>query len=357
MNPYRGLPDFCFWSRAMTWPSPGQIDPVTSARQIVSTDKVATMGSCFAQHLARHIEKSGLHFYVPEDKPEDMDAAEARRRNYRVFSARYGNIYTVMQGVQLFDRAFDDFQPVDAVWPVAEGFVDAFRPTIDPQPHATLRHALEARDEHLDHVRSVFTKSDWLVFTLGLTETWRSKEDGAVYPVAPGVSGGAFDPARYEFVNYSAGETIQHLELFITKLVSVNPRLKVILTVSPVPLIATYEKRHVWVSTTVSKACLRVAADEIERKFSNVFYFPSYEIITSPAAGSRYYQDDLRQVTDLGVRHVMRMFGRHYIADQLRDMPTAPPNTLTLNSEPDPEIVCDEELIEASIRVSRLSAG
>jgi len=92
--------------------------------------------------------------------------------------------------------------------------------------------------------------------------------------------------------------------------------VKILLTVSPVPLVATYEKRHVLVSNTVSKSVLRVAADEVERAFDNVIYFPSYEIITSPANSGKYYQDDLRRVTDIGIDHVMRVFSKHFLVNQ-----------------------------------------
>lgn len=352
-NPYRELNDFCFWSRAMLNPAPGQIDPVVNSQVILPEEKVATMGSCFAQHLAKHIQSSGLNYYIAEPAPARMSAQEARERNYDVFSARYGNIYTVRQAVQLFDRAFGNFTPADDVWEKDEGYVDAMRPQIEPKAFATISEVKASAKEHLQYVRDMFITCDWLVFTLGLTEGWRSKLDGAIYPLAPGVSGGEFDPAQYEFVNFTAQEVQTDLEIFIRKLLSVNPDVRVLLTVSPVPLIATYEKRHVWVSTTFSKAALRVAADVIEHQFKNVIYFPSYEIITSPASGGRYYADDLRQVTRLGVNHVMRIFSKHFISKS-NETPIRITNQEDFGDSHggDTDIVCDEEVIERALRLS-----
>lgn len=351
-NPYKELEDYCFWSRAMLNPAPGQIDPVVNTSLISPSHKVATMGSCFAQHLAKHIRSSGLNYFVAESAPNAMGAQEATAKNYGVFSARYGNVYTVRQAVQLFDRAFGHFSPQDNVWKKNDGYVDAFRPQIEPEAFATEEQVRESAKEHLKHVRDVFMQSDWLVFTLGLTEAWRSKLDGAVYPIAPGVAGGQFDPDSYEFVNFSAQEVQTDLELLITKLQTVNPNAHVLLTVSPVPLIATYERRHVWVSTTFSKAALRVAADAMERRFNNVIYFPSFEIITSPAAGGRYYADDLRQVTDLGVKHVMRVFSKHFIR-QLHEIPFKADTITNISSfKADDNIVCDEEVIERALSLS-----
>lgn len=351
-NPYKGLDDFCFWSRAMLNPAPGQIDPVVKSRIILPEQKVATMGSCFAQHLAKHIQSSGLNYYVAETVPLGMDEKEAKSRNYGVFSARYGNVYTVRQATQLFDRAFGFFSPVDDVWEKEGGYVDAFRPQIEPDVFATADEVRESAKSHLQHVRDVFTQCDWLVFTLGLTEGWRSKQDGAVYPVAPGVSGGQFDLDKYEFVNFTAQEVQADLESLVLRLQKVNPNAWVLLTVSPVPLIATYEKRHVWVSTTFSKAALRVAADAVERQFDHVIYFPSFEIITSPTTGGRYYADDLRQVTELGVKHVMRLFSKHFF-EKSNAMPANPQNSGDMGElKRNDDIVCDEEVIERALRLS-----
>ncbi|MEG3178424.1 GSCFA domain-containing protein [Sphingomonas sp. RB3P16] len=353
-NPYRGLEDYRFWSKAMSAPQPGRVDPVTRGGEIAATDKVATMGSCFAQHIARRISDSGLNYFVPEAAPADMAPDVAASLNFGVFSARYGNIYTVRQARQLFDRAFGTFTPQDDVWTArgdAGGYVDAFRPQIQSTPFSSVEEVRVAATEHLAHVRRIFLESDWLVFTLGLTEGWESKVDGAVYPLAPGVGGGAFDTEKYAFHNFTAAEVTQDLKEFIERVHSVNPKLKIILTVSPVPLIATYEQRHVWVSTTFSKAALRVAADEAERCYDFVRYFPSYEVITSPAAGGRYYADDLREVRPVGVQHVMRLFSEHFFPKS-EDLPPPEASGSRVDLLSSRDIVCDEEAIEQSLKAS-----
>lgn len=349
INPYHGLDDFHFWRNAMTDPAPGQIDTVRRSALIEPNHEVATLGSCFAQHIAHHITANGLHHCDAEPAPPGMPAEQARAHGYGVFSARYGNVYTVRQALQLFDRAFGTFKPQEAVWAHEGRYVDAFRPAIQPGGWAHTEDVLMQAEHHLACVRQMFCSFDWLVFTLGLTEAWRSRLDGAVYPLAPGVAGGSFDAARHEFVNFSVGQVRADLNELITKIASVNPQGRILLTVSPVPLAATYDNQHVWVASTLSKARLRVAADEAEQAHSQVMYFPSYEVITSPAAGSRYYADDLRQVTEAGVKHVMRLFSKHFMPSG--SVALTPPNReqdlkrAQLNSS----VVCEEELIAASL--------
>ena len=190
-NPYRDKESYCFWSRSISSIHHSEIDPFVGHVPIRKTDKVTTMGSCFAQHLSRFIVASGANYFISETPPGGMDVTEARASNYGVFSARYGNVYTVEQAVQLFDRAFGAFKPNEDLWRRGEVFLDAFRPQIEPSGFETETDMRAERGRHFAAVRRMFEQADWLVFTLGLTEAWRSKADGAIFPVAPGVAGGA----------------------------------------------------------------------------------------------------------------------------------------------------------------------
>lgn len=309
-NPYKELPDYQFWRRSVSSLSMEQVDPVTNPRfGIKKEDKVATAGSCFAQHIAKTLSKSGFNYFVTENSSEP-DAVD---RNFGVYSARYGNIYSTKQLLQLFDRAYQRFSPVEEAWERDDGrLVDPYRPQIEPEGYKSLSELLASRRTHLALVRQMFEEMDVFVFTLGLTEIWRSKIDGAVFPLAPGVVAGKMDDTRYEFANLSAEDIRTDLQIFIDQLYSVNPRVKVLLTVSPVPLMATYENRHVLSSTTLSKSVLRVVADEICRANPHVDYFPSYEIITGNYTRGSFFEEDLRSVRPEGVAQVMSLFLKHY---------------------------------------------
>jgi hypothetical protein len=351
-NPFKDLPATNFWSQSVALAPLGGLDPVTTTRFTISADdKVATMGSCFAQHISRYLEQVGLTYFVAEDAPPSLPADEAERRGYRVFSARYGNVYTVRQARQLVQRAFGTFTASDDAWARGDRIVDAFRPQVEPNGFESVEAMRAARVEHLDAVRRVVCESDVLVFTLGLTESWMSTSDGAVYPVAPGVHGGDYEPDRYRFVNFSVGDVVDDLEGFVDDVRALNHDIRILLTVSPVPLIATYESRHVLVSNTLSKATLRIAAAEVVGRRPFVEYFPSYEIIAGSAAGTRYFEPDLRQVSRQGVDHVMRVFAAHLLQDATTGAGSSPVD-LGPERSTAADVVCDEELIEAALRAS-----
>ncbi len=352
-HPYRTLPASAFWRQSVAAPAAAELDPVVAAPFRIGTqDRVATAGSCFAQNIARHLSGAGFNYLVTETPHPIVPPALTQAYNYGVYTARYGNIYTARQLLQLMRRAYGRFTPADSAWQEADGrWTDPFRPQIQPDRFVS-RDELEAdRTHHLACVRRAFDSLDVFVFTLGLTEAWVSREDGAVYPICPGVSGGQFDPARHVFHNLSVAETTDDLLAAIDLLREVNPAAKVILTVSPVPLVATASGGHALVATTYSKAVLRVAADQVAQQRPDVAYFPSFEIITGHYNEGRYFAADRRSVTEEGVAHVMRVFLRH-----LTDMPAvpsvpAPPPAADAHTEAMKtlvQVVCEEAALDGA---------
>lgn len=342
-NPYSNIPDYAFWRRAVAACDRQDLDPVVSPKfKIRRDERVSTAGSCFAQHISTRLKIKGFNYFVPEDGLE-LSPDVRKELNYGVFSSRYGNIYTTRQLLQLLQECYGERVPEEAAWrrPKDGTWVDPLRPQIMPYGYKEERGVAEARASHLMNVRRVFEESDVFIFTLGLTEAWRSKADGTVFPTAPGVAGGTFDSEVHEFVNFSVNDVANDLGEFLSRLKLINPEVKVLLTVSPVPLIATYEATHVLCATTYSKSVLRVAAEMVSQNRSWVDYYPSYEIITGSYTRSTYYEPDYRQVNARGVDHAMRCFEKNYIEGGLFTESELGPNP------PDgSDVICDEEAID-----------
>ncbi len=357
-HPYKHLPKHCFWRVSIAEVPQFDVDPVVSPKfTILKSDRVVTAGSCFAQHISAHLKKSGFSYFVTETPHPLIGAHLLKDYGYGIFSARYGNIYTARQLVQLLERAYGLFKPSEDIWIRPDGrFIDPFRPQIQPNGFASRAEYDADRIQHYRAVRAAIENLNVFVFTLGLTEAWISKADGAVYPLCPGVAGGQFHRSCHEFVNFSVSEVAEDLHKAANFIRGKNPSVKMVLTVSPVPLSATAESRSVLVSTTLSKSVLRVAADEIERQCNYIAYFPSYEIITGNFSRGAYFGDDLRSVTERGVDHVMRLFMKHYAsgAPQNQSSPcdnacTALDETVrshTREMERISKVMCDEELLD-----------
>lgn len=344
-NPYRSQPDHAFWSRAVARPAVEDVDPVVEPRFVLGReDRIVTAGSCFAQHMSRALQAQGYRYLVTEPGPED--------RQFGVYPARFGNIYTARQLLQLFQRAFGLFVPTEDAWRQGERFVDPFRPQVEPGGFDCLEAMLADRERHLAAVRDMFEQADVLVFTLGLTEGWISQEDGAVFPLAPGVSGAAPRPELILPHHFTVQEIVDDLNRVLTLARILTPGLRVLLTVSPVALAATISERHVLTATTYSKSVLRVAAETVARENEGIDYFPSYEIITGPQSRGRYFAEDLRNVLPEGVAQVMKVFGRHYLTETTeQSSPRTPaprsPTTAACDEYAALQgVICDEEAID-----------
>jgi hypothetical protein len=179
-----------------------------------------------------------------------------------------------------------------------------------------------------------------------------------VFPLAPGVVAPEVDPDSYRFHNFTVSEMEADLERFLELLKRVNPTVQVLLTVSPVPLIATFENKHALTATTYSKAALRVTAEQITAKHDWVDYFPSFEMITGAHTRGAYFADDLREVRPEGVAYVMSAFARHYMgaapadAAQKKTQPTVSDAARKAQAETMQQLstlICDEESIENSL--------
>ena len=360
-NPYTKIPAHRFWSRSVARLSPADVSPGQDLTPVIDANsRVATAGSCFAQHVAKALVNSGLTYYVAESAPKGMDNETAEARGYGLFSARYGNIYSTRQLRQLVDRAYGRFAPIETAWRVKDGgYIDPFRPNIG-ETFATVTDVENAREAHLAHVRQMLETLDVFVFTLGLTEGWFDRRDGAAFPVTPGSVTTAADPANFEFQNLGYAEVKDDLLAFLAALETINPKARVIFTVSPVPLIATYSETDALSATCYSKSVLRAAAEDVSRQFHSVQYFPSFEIITGAHNRGAYFAPDLRQVTPNGVEHVMRVFLKRLVhggfasasdeaPSEVEGVYSARMHAMIEELSEQKTIICDEELHERDI--------
>jgi hypothetical protein len=318
-HPYKPLPDSAFWRRAVAAVPPAAVNPaLPAAFRLTQSQRVATAGSCFAQHIGDMLARTGFNFLITEPAHPVLDPGLAAAAGYGRFTARYGNVYTARQLWQLWQRAYGEFVPQEPYWRADEAWLDPFRPTIQPGGFLSAAELAADQAQHLAAVRAAFETLDVFVFTLGLTEAWISRTDGAVFPVCPGVAGGAFSDAAYRFHRFEADEVVADMTSFITALRRRNPAARVILTVSPVPLAATAAGEHVMVATMEAKAALRVAAGRLARALPDVAYFPAFEIIMSGAFSTgSYFEPDRRSVSGAGVAHVMRAFAASFAGIEL----------------------------------------
>ncbi len=345
--PYSQLEMRAFWRSCRETPQFLLEDIYRPKFDLETGMHVGTAGSCFAQNIGRYIRSSNLNLVDTEPAPARMQIEVAQKFGYSLFSARYGNIYTPRQLLQLLQDAMQNQLHDASFFTTDSRWVDGLRPNVEPQGLDSLDLARRMRKDHLCRVIDVFARSDVFIFTLGLTETWCDVASGLVYPTAPGTIAGQYSHDQHGFLNLSYDDCLQDLMMAIDLMRDINPALKIILTVSPVPLTATASGHHVLQATTHSKSILRAVAGEIAFQDPMTDYFPSFEIITGTPFGARFFHENLRNVTDQGVDTVMSVFFGAY-RDLVRDNATYPPAKETDAPDEAPEIVaiCEEAFLE-----------
>lgn len=308
-HPYKELPASKFWSRSVILDFDAADTYDRSVPLIRMGEMVMSAGSCFAAELVPYLERCGLSYLRTEYQGSFYRNIPPENLSYGRFSAGYGNIYTARQLLQLFLRSQGKFRPREDRWLENGIVVDPFRPGLR-YPARGEREFEILTSQHLAATAEAFRRCDVLIFTLGLTEAWISTIDGAVFPACPGTIAGKFDSSKHKFHNFATDEIVSDLNKLIRMLRTINPKVRLILTVSPVPLVATASDNHVLVATTYSKSVLRVAAEEVVRENAAVRYFPSYEIVTGPQAPDRFFKPDRRSVSREAIDTVIDSFLR-----------------------------------------------
>lgn len=337
-SPYADLPERAYWKTGVEASDP--LKPVGLYQKkfaIRATDQIATVGSCFAQHIARNMVARGFSVLDTEPPPPDFPQKLAQDYGYKTYSARFGNIYTSRQLLQLAQEATDRRVSEGWIWEKNGRYFDGLRPSVEPNGHASPDQVIRHRQNHLRHVNTMLQEVDLFIFTFGLTETWEHIASGTVFPTAPGTIAGQFDPAIFRFKNLTFTEVIDDFLAFRDILHSIRPAARLLVTVSPVPLTATASGGHILSATTYSKSVLRAVTGELYQKFDDVDYFPSFEIIAGHPSRGAFYEKNLRSVTAEGVSIVMNTFFAEH----------TPPNVTKAEKASTADTVCEEALLEA----------
>jgi hypothetical protein len=331
INPYDSFEKSAFWSKTISRKPLGsiQITNEFDSFKISQNDKIMSLGSCFAQHISNYLQSFSYRYLLYES-------------GYNQFSAKYGNVYTVDQGLQLLNRAIN-LDLSGEVWTHYKNkyFVDSFRPRVFPYGFSTENEVISERSNHLVQTIKAFKDCDVLIYTLGLTEGWKAKATGQIFQIAPGVDGGSFDPDAHEPFDANLKQVVDNLQEFVTNLKSINSSVKVIFTVSPVHLAATHQNRNVVQASFESKMKLRLAVSEIQKNNEDIYYFPSLEYIFALGQSGKLYENDRRDVHELGVGLVMKMFTKSYLNESSNLVEKSYSRQDNLNRE----VICDEDVL------------
>ena len=295
-------------SKAVFWPDPTFKDKrslfteIPYARTWNMIDRQAAIGSagsCFAIEIAMRLQREGYNYVVAEKDPHPTEPQFSKS------CARWGTIFNTPSFRQLIERAFGERHLPKLLWslngPQGLQLMDPFREDVIFNSVEEYEKDLET---HVAACRKVLSTCDYFVLTLGVNEVWRLKSDGSVFSRAPW----RISTHLVEHKVMTVEENLQELEEMLRIWRKYNPKIQLIVTVSPVPLHATFRahEHHVIAANAHSKATLRVVAEEFCKRNQGVYYFPSYESVIYCTEGA--WEADQRHVSRKAVDKVMQLF-------------------------------------------------
>ena len=269
---------------------------------ISATDQIFTIGSCFARNTERALVAMGvpvLSALVEGVAPED----------------NITNKYTTKSILHDLRTAFTPNADQDiTVYEEREnGYVNLTfggSGALSPKPAIEVADLTKRYFENLTKLRS----ANVVIITLGLVEVWFDKTTQTYLNLMPNLKILKREPGRFEMHVLSYEDIVSDVQEILTIIrANAQPNVKFLLTVSPVPLHATFRNQDCMQANMYSKSVQRAAADFLELSNEDVAYFPSYEMVTMAAPQYAWVDVDYRHVRKEMVDRIMRSVLSQYL--------------------------------------------
>lgn len=159
----------------------------------------------------------------------------------------------------------------------------------------------------LEQAHKELKQLDWLMLTFGTAYVYEQKKTGKVVANCHKLPEKDFVRRRLE-----TDEITEDYILLLDELISLNPKIKILFTVSPI--------RHVrdgMHANQLSKSVLLLAIDRLMQRYPQAtFYFPSYEIILDELRDYRFYADDMVHPSSLAVNYLWERFSETFFCPE-----------------------------------------
>jgi hypothetical protein len=203
---------------------------------------IITLGSCFARELREVLNASGIpatRFWIPSGLNNTFAILDFL--SWCVTGAQTGHGFRYERG--------------------AGGDIREWTPEAEREAYA-----------------ESLARAGAFVFTIGLAEVWQDRETGGVF--WRGVPADVFNADRHVFRLTTVDENTRNLREIVALVRQVNTHAPIVLTLSPVPLLATHRHISCLTADCVSKSVLRVALDQaMADGTAGLYYWPSFEIV------------------------------------------------------------------------------
>lgn len=254
------------------------------------------MGSCFAREIRTWLLSHDFN-YVMKGSPEET----------RHGSANWERVYntpTMHQELRriLLDEEFPIHRTSTGTW------IDPYRKNIEFNDESAARKLIA---RYRRDAADALSEMEIFIITLGVSEVWVERSTGLTLAEFP--KSHLASQMDLKFTVLEPERNISELESIIELLRNTFSNIQIVLTVSPVPLRATFANRSVVVSNSISKSSLLLAATRVASEYEKVTYFPSFEIALLESQDGPPFSPDGRHVRPQTVYRIMQAFQECYV--------------------------------------------
>ena len=251
---------------------------IPKAKQgITHQQSVLCMGSCFATHIVQKLSDSGFEACNP-------------------FSALY-NPVSIAQAVAYASQG-TLISPSALIWQDDKWHHMDFHSDFS---HSNPQQAAQQINNAIAQAHAYWQKSHVLIITLGTAWCYTWQQTGNIVGNCHRLPAQQFTRKRL---------TLDEITQTLSHICTQAKDKQIILTVSPI--------RH-WKDgahqNQLSKALLLLACEQMEQKFEQVTYFPSYEIMMDDLRDYRFYADDMMHPSAVAVQYIWERFSDTYFSE------------------------------------------
>lgn len=305
---------------AIFWPNPTHTKhpqsrfnqtPFVKRYPIMGKDTpIGSAGSCFAFEISKYLQKQDYNYVITE-RNDDTNSGlvidgYTPGDQIAKFCANYGILFNSPSFKQLAEKAFN-VKPFKQLLIESDHgmYLDPYRENVF---FKSKQAYLDDYQSHINAVKSSFMTAKVFVVTLGLNECWEL-HDGTVMSRNPREN--MFQLVKHKTLTVE--ENVANIQEFFNIIKTHNPEFKLIISVSPVPFLATgrADEHHIITANTHSKATLLVAAHQLVEQNQDMYYLPSYELVTQ--CTEQAWCDDHRHVKPEVVERVVHMFEQIFV--------------------------------------------
>lgn len=254
--------------------------------------KITAFGSCFAANISKWLGQRNYRVSINDENAQDAYVVSIGEGMVNSFVIR-----------QQFEWAWEGKTFDEALWRGYDKEVYGYSEDVRQQ------------------TQSLFDTTDVFILTFGLSEVWYDAETENVFWRT--VPKEHYDPERHLFRVSTVEENRENIEAIYQLIRKYRPDAKIILTLSPVPLIATFRDNSCITANSVSKSVLRVAIDEVVQKHREdgfLHYWPSYELVTD--IFRLPFKSDRRHLSDAVLDFIMTQFEHVWCYDENGELPS-----------------------------------